>query len=323
MRAAAFGVAGALLALQATAGDRPELGLPALCELGAECFLQQYVDTDPGPGARDFTCNGLSYDGHKGTDLALPSLVAMRAGVPVIAAAPGTVRGVRDGMEDVPFTPEMAAALDGRDCGNGVVIDHGGGWETQYCHLRKGSVSVRKGQEVARGDQLGLIGLSGRTQFPHVHISVRHQGATVDPFDPDGEIDCAAPSADTMWLEPPAYRPGGLIAAGFAPGVPEFDAVRAGEAGSATLGAASEALVIWAYAFGGRAGDVLRLSFEGPSGARFDHDAPLDRTQAQLFRAGGKRVPKTGWPAGAYAGTVEMLRDGRVIDRMQTQVTID
>lgn len=323
MRAAALGLAGMLLVAPAFAGDRPELGLPALCALGRECFFHQYVDTDPGPDVRDFTCNRLSYDGHKGTDLALPSLAAMEAGVPVIASSGGIVRGLRDGMDDVHFTPDGAEALEGRDCGNGVVIEHGGGWETQYCHLRKGSVAVRKGQQVARGDRLGLIGLSGRTQFPHVHISVRHQGAVVDPFDPDGQIDCAAPSADTMWQPPQTYRAGGLIAAGFSVGVPEFDAIRAGTAAEATLPVDAASLVVWGYAFGGRPQDVLRLTIEGPGGTRFQHEATLDRHQMQLFRAGGKRSPPSGWPRGRYDGRVEMLRGGIILDSLQTGVTID
>ena len=65
------------------------LDFPVDCTLGETCYIQQYVDHDPGPGARDFTCQGLSYDGHKGTDIALPTLAAMAQGVRVRAAAPG------------------------------------------------------------------------------------------------------------------------------------------------------------------------------------------------------------------------------------------
>ena len=74
------------------------LDFPVDCTLGETCYIQQYVDHDPGPGARDFTCQGLSYDGHKGTDIALPTLAAMAQGVRVRAAAPGVVRARRDGV---------------------------------------------------------------------------------------------------------------------------------------------------------------------------------------------------------------------------------
>jgi hypothetical protein len=159
------------------------------------------VDHDPGPTALDFTCSGLSYDTHTGTDFALPSLAAMRAGVAVLAAAPGQVTALRDGMPDTGLTPETAAQIEGRDCGNGVVIRHADGWETQYCHLMQGSVTVARGQIVETGTPLGLVGLSGNTEFPHVHIALRRNGQVVDPFDPDGQITCGAPDPETRRQE--------------------------------------------------------------------------------------------------------------------------
>jgi hypothetical protein len=41
------------------------------CELGKICFVQNYVDVDPGPAALDFTCGSATYDGHKGIDIRL------------------------------------------------------------------------------------------------------------------------------------------------------------------------------------------------------------------------------------------------------------
>lgn len=68
----------------------------------------------------------------------------LRAGVPVYPAAPGTVRSVRDGEPDTGYSEETRASIDGKECGNGVVVSHGDGWETQYCHLKNGSVAVRR-----------------------------------------------------------------------------------------------------------------------------------------------------------------------------------
>jgi len=76
-----------LLAAPAAAGSFL-LNPPVDCTLGETCFIQNFVDRDPGPGAADFTCGPMTYDGHKGTDFALPSLAAMRQGVDVLAAAP-------------------------------------------------------------------------------------------------------------------------------------------------------------------------------------------------------------------------------------------
>ncbi len=55
-----------------------------------------------------------------------------------------------------------------------MLIDHDGGWQTQYCHMKKGSIRVREGDAGAVGTPLGEVGLSGMTEFPHVHFTVRH-----------------------------------------------------------------------------------------------------------------------------------------------------
>jgi hypothetical protein len=298
------------------------LGLPIDCDPGETCFIQQYVDHDPGPAASDFTCNGLSYDGHTGTDFALPSLASMQAGVAVIASAAGMVTALRDGMPDTGLTPETADDIDGRDCGNGVVIAHADGWQTQYCHLMQGSVAVTQGQTVQAGDRLGLVGLSGNTEFPHVHLVLRQNGQVVDPFDPDGQITCGTPDSETLWSLPVTYAPGALLNMGFATAMPDYDSVKAGTAGMEAITRDAPALVVWGFAFGGRKGDSMRIRITGPSGSVIDHSDTLDRDQAQFFRAAGRKTPQGGWPQGRYDSLIELIRDGHSISQRQMYLDI-
>ena len=100
----------------------------------------------------------------------------------VVAAADGKVLRVRDGVEDVSITGRGRESVANSECGNGVVVEHGNGWETQYCHMAKGSLSVKPGDTVKAGDRLGRIGLSGMTEFPHLHFTLRKDGKVVDPF---------------------------------------------------------------------------------------------------------------------------------------------
>ncbi len=308
------------LAAGPVAGDL-RLETPVDCTLGVDCYIQQSVDHDPGPGASDFQCGPLTYDGHKGTDFALPSLSAIRAGVDVLAAAPGLVVGVRDGMEDARQIGPDAPDVNGRECGNGVVVQHDGGWETQYCHLKNGSVAVTARDRVEAGDVLGQIGLSGQTQFPHLHLSVRKDGEVIDPFDPDGKLSCNAPAHQTLWADNLDMQPGGLITAGFAPEVPEYEAIKQGSAAADVI-AADQPLVVWGYAFGGREGDTLHLRIEGPQGHVMDESTALEKTQSQLFRAVGRRAPSGGWMPGNYVGEIQMIRDGVVLDAAQTIVYV-
>ncbi len=308
------------LAMPAMAGDL-SLAQPVDCVLGETCFIQQYVDHDPGPGAYDFTCGPLSYQGHKGTDFGLPSFKAMREGVDVLAAAPGIVLGTRNGMDDIGFSEGIAQAVSGRECGNGVVLDHGDGWQTQYCHMKKGTVTVRKGQAVQTGDVLGQVGFSGKTQFPHLHLSVRKDGKVVDPYDPDGQITGGVPDANQLWDTPGKYAAGGLLNAGFSDAVPGYDTVKEGTV-SPPSDTRSPALVLWFYAFGSRAGDQVQMRIMGPDGTFFADTVDLDRTQAQFFRAAGRRSPAGGLAPGSYIGTVSLLRNGVIVDDIRAEVTL-
>jgi hypothetical protein len=307
------------------AAGAPVLGTPVDCELGNDCYIQNYVDHDANNGYTDFTCGGLSYDGHKGTDFALPSLTAMQMGVDVLASAGGVVTGIRDGMDDIAFTADREDAIRGRDCGNGVVVAHGDGWETQYCHMKKGSVAVESGDKVSTGQRLGEVGLSGRTQFPHLHISLRQDGRVVDPFAPTittGIDQCGASSDESLWADPLAYRAGGLIRIGFETGIPSYSDVKSGVAGDAEIGVQAEALVVFALGFGSRAGDVLDITISGPTGEILSQSITLEKSQAQYFRATGRRTPSRGWPKGSYIGTVTLTRGGHLLDQTTAPVSL-
>ena len=293
---------------------------PIACTLGETCYIQNYTDHDPGPATSDFTCGPLSYDGHDGTDFALIDLAAQENGVNVLAAAAGQVTGIRDEMPDVRQGAPDAPDITNRECGNGVVIRHADGWETQYCHMALGSIAVQPGDQVGQGAVLGRVGLSGQTEFPHVHLTVRHNGAAVDPFDTAPNQSCGTPNP-TLWATPINYAAGGLLAVGFSSAVPDYDRIKAGSAAEILM-TTSAGLVFWGFAFGGQAGDTFQISITGPAGEVIDQTGVMDRNQAQFFRAAGKRIPPDGWPAGDYTGTINMIRNHVVIDSLTGTITV-
>lgn len=307
-----------LLAAPASA-EAPRLVQPIACTLGEDCYIQQFPDQDPGPQSQDFRCGPQTYDTHKGTDFALTSRAAQAEGVPVLAAAAGTVTGVRDNMPDILQSDPGAPDVAGRECGNGLVIDHGDGWQTQYCHLALGSIEVAPGDTVDAGTPLGMVGLSGRTEFPHLHLSLRQNGKTIDPFDPTDASGCAIDPAQDLWEPDLPAPPGGIIAVGFADAIPEYAAIKDGTAHRDTLPNTAPAFVIWAYVHGGRAGDTITLSISGI----YDQIVTLDRTQAQLFRAGGRKTPAGGWPPGDYIGTVTLMRDGDILGERVANISLN
>jgi murein DD-endopeptidase MepM/ murein hydrolase activator NlpD len=97
--------------------------------------------------------------GHAGLDIAAPW------GAPVAAAASGQV---------------ALATRSGGDYGILVVLEHGSGIRTVYGHLSE--LRVRNGQQVERGEIIGLVGSTGFSTGPHLHFEVRQNGSLRDPL---------------------------------------------------------------------------------------------------------------------------------------------
>ncbi|MEZ4301856.1 MAG: peptidoglycan DD-metalloendopeptidase family protein [Polyangiaceae bacterium] len=94
---------------------------------------------------------------HAGIDLAAAE------GTPILAPMGGTVTATE--------TDEKR--------GHAVVVRHPGGIETRYHHLA--SVTVRPGDRLSRGTQIGTLGNTGTSTGPHVHFEVRDLGTPIDP----------------------------------------------------------------------------------------------------------------------------------------------
>ena len=305
------------------------LSSPVACKVGTDCFIQNYVDEDTTAAYRDYTCGSLSYDKHTGTDFRLPNMAAMRRGVAVIATAEGTVRGVRDNMQDVSIRATGEAAVKSRECGNGVVIDHASGFETQYCHMRSGSIAVKQGERVKAGQRLGLIGLSGATEFPHVHFEVRRLGRVLDPFTAQPIGAKCGTTGQTLWNAPTAaafrYQSTALLGSGFHAAAPNADQVRSLATPITEVPRNAPGLFLWADIMGPRNGDTLTLTIINRNGQPLaTRDLPFTRNQAQHFSFIGIKATEEGLTPGEYTGKIELKRSGKAdaVIAVETKVNV-
>jgi hypothetical protein len=129
-------------------------------------------------------------------------------GTPVYAVADGTVTSTEDDMEaNVPGVlpasdPVLAAQLTVENIdGNHVILDLGGGVYAMYAHFLKGSLQVKTGDKVKKGQQIGQLGNTGNSNAPHLHFQLMNGPSLLDAdglpyvfdrFESQGQIELEA-----------------------------------------------------------------------------------------------------------------------------------
>lgn len=177
--------------------------VPDVTSGGVPAAVTNYVD-HAGAGASaplDYACGTFSYLGHRGTDIApwpFPWARMEKNTVQVVAGAPGVLVAKADGNGD-----GCSASQEG----NYANVLHADGSIASYYHLKNGSVTTKAvGQAVSAGEYLGVVGNSGNSNHPHLHLELFRDATYQENLDPYVG-SCAATQAHTLWAQQPDYRP--------------------------------------------------------------------------------------------------------------------
>lgn len=169
--------------------------------------ISNFVDHNPAypDQLRDFQCGTRTYDqatgaNHKGTDFSLwpDNWNLMAVGqIEVIAAAPGTIVLRQDGNFD-------QNCKFGNGDWNAVYVQHDDSSVAWYGHLKKNSLTQKVvGQRVAAGEFLGLVGSSGNSTGPHLHLEVYDASRKlIDPW----AGQCNDYNSESWWANQRPYQ---------------------------------------------------------------------------------------------------------------------
>jgi len=245
----------------------------------------------------------------------------MEKGVHVLAPMDGTVKKIRDGQDDIWATQEQLDDIrEARtECGNAIIIDHGQGLETIYCHLKKNSITVKPNQKVSTGDVLGQVGLSGLTEFPHLHFGIIQDKKIIDPFTGQDNKGTCGQRIKSLWHKDTAinYQPAVIQSAGFSDSIPELKKLEQHNNPPQKISADAKTFTFWAIMLGVRVDDIITLEVRDPNGKIFAQNTTTqDSTHAQQFYYVGKNIRHDRLKEGAYTGSVKItrtLKNGKVI----------
>ncbi len=293
--------------------DNIDFIVPVQCELGVDCLIVNYVDQEEGIKHLDYECNSKTYNGHKGVDFAVPNYRDMIEGVNVIAARGGKVFRVRDGEDDLHKDDDGYDAIKdaGRECGNGILIQHEKGWRSFYCHLKKDSILVKPDEDVVEGQTIAQIGQSGWSEFPHLHFSLIKNSIYVDPFTGLKEQTGCGVLQKSLWRSDIEYTPFAVFDGGFSTEKLDFKALYRGEIDKLEeIDVFAPALIYWAGLYHSQVGDEVVMTIKDPIG-RLYHERrfTIDRSKkrAHFFYAGRKKRTEQ-LISGQYTGSLHIMR---------------
>lgn len=166
-------------------------------------FISAHVDHDNTTAIKDYNCGTITYNGHRGTDIAISPFGFFKmdnSQVEIIAAAAGTIIDKHDGEYD-----RNCVGAGSSLPANYVILQHADGSRTLYWHMKSGKVTNKAiGQTVVAGEYLGVVGSSGSSSGPHLHFEVWASSTNTTYIDPFVGT-CNTVNLNSKWIAQKPY----------------------------------------------------------------------------------------------------------------------
>ncbi len=185
-------------------------------------------------------------------------------------------------------------------------------YETQYCHMRNGSIAVKAGDDLAAGTRLGEVGYSGAAAFPHLHLSLRKDGQILDPFSGTGSAACDLPD-QSLWMQTPGYEPGAILRMGWSDAVVAIEELEVGTPPERQPDPTWPALVTYAWLINLQKGDLVTIAIGGPNNFSVANAITADSKKAHLWIFSGRPLDATRWPNGIYVAQLRITRGTTIV----------
>ena len=322
-----------ILTVPCFGGTEFKLSMPLRCNYGDDCFIQNYVDLKTTSQYQDYNCGILTYNNHKGTDFRLVDYKGLVKGVEVLAVADGTVKAVRNDEADFIYIKNNYSGVTGKECGNGIILQHNDGYSTQYCHLSKNSIVVSEGQKLKSGDKIGYVGMSGETEFPHLHITIRQNDKIIDPFtglEPNKIYTCSDKNtSNSLWdsntLKNLKYIETAILNFYLTENTPSQLEAQAGNFREDTIKQDAENIIFWTEIVGVNKNDEITFELINSSQQTvFSSTQKVPKRYAVYFSYVGKKISKNDdFSPGKYKEKISLKRNKKIILTKVKDITLD
>jgi len=289
----------------ADAGPAPYPFQPIAGTVWQDRFIMNFVDLDSSSGILDWDCTDFTYDGHQGHDLKLRHFGEQDVGVPVFAALDGTVVARHDGEFD------RNTSLNPSAVANYVILDHGGGHQSLYWHMRSNSVAVALGEFVRAGTQLGLAASSGYSDAPHLHFESRLNGVVYEPY--AGNCQTSTPS---RWVSQTPIRRDtslGLFAMHGTNNVSPFLPENPPRKGTFVRTGSPQTVSCWNILYNLPANSTYRFRYKRPDGSVFFDPGTFNFNNATAYRSAQSWWDYTLNPDTSGTWTMDMFINGTLM----------